>query len=389
MLRIGKVFTSTLTTSLFLDSQVSLTATSLQYIQTAASTAASITVSTLSHISLTQGTFGAGSTVTTQFGIYIGNLTGATNNYGIFGDIASGTGRWNLYMNGTANNYMAGSLGIGSTSLTGYNLRITKNLTGATSTHSVMVDGAIQTDSTNYGAGFRSSVSLAASATTTNLIHYLVIQGSFGASSSATNQMGYWVENLTGATNNYGFYGNIASGTNRWNLYMAGTAANYMAGQTGIGTTTLGSYIFNVGGSVATLVNFNSTNASGFYTTYSTSGTERAYIGLGANTISGLAISDLGIVGSSNIVIASGSGGTETMRIDSNKRVGIGTGSSINASAKVQIDSTTSGFLPPRMTSAQRTAISSPATGLIVYQTDSVEGLYVYSGGSWKSLTMV
>jgi hypothetical protein len=41
------------------------------------------------------------------------------------------------------------------------------------------------------------------------------------------------------------------------------------------------------------------------------------------------------------------------------------------------------------MTAAQRTAIATPATGLIVYQTDSVEGLYVYSGASWKSLTMV
>jgi hypothetical protein len=63
--------------------------------------------------------------------------------------------------------------------------------------------------------------------------------------------------------------------------------------------------------------------------------------------------------------------------------------STIPASAVFEIESTTKGFLPPRMTTTQRTAISSPATGLIVYQTDSVEGLYVYSGGSWKSLTMV
>jgi hypothetical protein len=82
-------------------------------------------------------------------------------------------------------------------------------------------------------------------------------------------------------------------------------------------------------------------------------------------------------------------GTTERMTLSNTGALGLGTGASINASAKVQIDSTTSGFLPPRMTSAQRTAISSPATGLIVYQTDSVEGLYVYSGGSWKSLTMV
>jgi hypothetical protein len=45
--------------------------------------------------------------------------------------------------------------------------------------------------------------------------------------------------------------------------------------------------------------------------------------------------------------------------------------------------------LPPRQTQTQRNAIASPAEGLIVYQTDGVAGLYVYSGGSWKSLTMV
>jgi hypothetical protein len=53
------------------------------------------------------------------------------------------------------------------------------------------------------------------------------------------------------------------------------------------------------------------------------------------------------------------------------------------ASAKVQIDSTTQGFLPPRMTNAQRTAIASPAVGLMVYCTDAVEGLYVYKSTGW------
>ena len=57
-------------------------------------------------------------------------------------------------------------------------------------------------------------------------------------------------------------------------------------------------------------------------------------------------------------------------------------------SAKLQIDSTTQGFLLPRMTSAQRTSIASPALGLIVYQTDGVEGLYVYINSGWKAITM-
>lgn len=62
--------------------------------------------------------------------------------------------------------------------------------------------------------------------------------------------------------------------------------------------------------------------------------------------------------------------------------VGVGT-NSINASSILQVDSTTQGFLPPRMTNAQRSAISSPAVGLIVYCTDATEGLYVYKSGGW------
>jgi hypothetical protein len=52
-------------------------------------------------------------------------------------------------------------------------------------------------------------------------------------------------------------------------------------------------------------------------------------------------------------------------------------------SAQVVINSTTRGFLPPRMTNAQRLAIASPAVGLMVYCTDAVEGLYVYKSTGW------
>lgn len=60
--------------------------------------------------------------------------------------------------------------------------------------------------------------------------------------------------------------------------------------------------------------------------------------------------------------------------------VGSGTKS---ASAALQADATTQGFLPPRMTNAQRTAIASPAIGLMVYCTDTVEGIYVYKSTGW------
>ena len=61
--------------------------------------------------------------------------------------------------------------------------------------------------------------------------------------------------------------------------------------------------------------------------------------------------------------------------------VGInGTGASADVSAMLDVASTTKGFLPPRMTAMQRAAIVSPATGLLVYQSDGTVGLYYNAG---------
>jgi hypothetical protein len=65
--------------------------------------------------------------------------------------------------------------------------------------------------------------------------------------------------------------------------------------------------------------------------------------------------------------------------------VGIGT-TTPSASAALDVQSTTQGMLVPRMTAAQRTAIASPATGLLVYQTDGTAGFYFYNG-AWTSLS--
>lgn len=70
-----------------------------------------------------------------------------------------------------------------------------------------------------------------------------------------------------------------------------------------------------------------------------------------------------------------------------NSLVGIGT-STPNASALLDISSSTKGFLPPRMTIAQRNAIATPAAGLIVHCTNCTPvGPYSYNGASWSSMT--
>jgi hypothetical protein len=101
-----------------------------------------------------------------------------------------------------------------------------------------------------------------------------------------------------------------------------------------------------------------------------------------------------------------------------NAQVGIGVpAENIHPSAELEVKSTTKGFLPPRMTMAERDAIVTPAAGLLIYQTDgdvtnpttnvtipgsvttignnafngttnliSGPGLYYFDGTAWKNV---
>jgi len=223
-----------------------------RYFSSTASTQAATFSAQIYHYQASQGTIGAGSTITNQIGFLVDStLIGATNNYGFYGNILSGTNRWNLYMVGTADNYLAGSLGIGSTSLTGYSLRVTKNITGSTVSYGVRTDGVVQSDVTSTAAYFStSSATQASSFTVNNLRHYEAKQSTFGAGSTVNAQCGFFVENsLTGgAVSNRGFESNLAAASGTWNFYASGTAANYLAGVLNIGTTTLSGFSLDVNG---------------------------------------------------------------------------------------------------------------------------------------------
>ena len=58
------------------------------------------------------------------------------------------------------------------------------------------------------------------------------------------------------------------------------------------------------------------------------------------------------------------------------------------ASSILTVESTTKGFLPPRMTTTEKNAIASPATGLVVYDT-TLNKLSVYTGATWETVTSV
>ena len=66
------------------------------------------------------------------------------------------------------------------------------------------------------------------------------------------------------------------------------------------------------------------------------------------------------------------------------KKIGIGT-STVSASAQLEVQSTTSGVLLPRMTTTQRDAIPSPIDGLVIYNT-STSKLQVRASSAWVDL---
>lgn len=99
------------------------------------------------------------------------------------------------------------------------------------------------------------------------------------------------------------------------------------------------------------------------------------------------------ITGTANQVIASAATGAVTLSLPQSIATSsavqfatLGLGSAVVASSILSITSTTAGFLPPRMTTTQKNAISSPATGLIVFDT-TIGEVQFYNGSSWVSTT--
>lgn len=80
------------------------------------------------------------------------------------------------------------------------------------------------------------------------------------------------------------------------------------------------------------------------------------------------------------------------VKIDS-PNVIIGNGTQ-NTSSILQLNSTTKGFLPPKMTSVQANAIIGPIEGLMIYVTDTggspfnftSKGWWGYNGATWTQL---
>jgi len=254
-------------------------------------------------------------------------------------NLTANTG-YNINASGTADNYFAGRVGIAGTN-SAASVYLARALNDGASSYGFALTASAGTSNTVEVVGFNSYIGATTGASFNQLIHFRGDQASVSGATVQTQYSFYASSGLTGATNNYGFYGSInySAGTTRYNLYMAGTADNYLAGSLGIGVTPRASYKVEVQGNI----NFNSlATTAGRLATYtlgvgdlSTVG-QKAVIGLaGAGTNGYL----------TNITFSNFAGDfynatlTERMRIDSSGNVGIGT-SSPDANSRLTIGST-------------------------------------------------
>jgi hypothetical protein len=187
------------------------------------------------------------------------------------------------------------------------------------------------------------------------------IVGGFRASTSGTNAGALLFDQLGtgGAARLYAYNGTGASA----NILLTANGFSWLnGGNFAIGTTTDAGYKLDVNGTA---------RVSGIFTC--------------SNQVRGtsLAINDATVLSeSSQTLIFAAASWYTLLRV---VKPTIFNGTSINASAQVQIDSTTQGFLPPRMTTTQKNAIASPAAGLMVYDT-TLNLMSVYNGTTWITL---
>jgi hypothetical protein len=288
--------------------------TAAYYSRTQPSTAAAaFTLANLICYSAGLGTIGAGSSVTNAFGFNAepAFIPAATLVAGYRGGIPAATGRYNIYCDGDAQNLftgvstfvtsviaptvgptlaqqhalpavasstlavvgannnfsasqtfgvnvqVAGQLAVGTVATAGsVNVRLNKNVAGATVAYSVLNDPEVQSAVTATAYGSRVVPSTAAAAfTLTTLNAFSASIGTVGAGSAVTNAYAFHAESgwVGAGTINAGFRGAIPSAAGRYNLYMDGTAQNLLAGVTTFSTNIVvgGTEFLLVGASTA------------------------------------------------------------------------------------------------------------------------------------------
>lgn len=279
------------------------------FISTIRTTAGGYNASALTHFYANATSLGAGSTVSVVYAFAVsGGVAVGTTNYGYYANIIAAAGNYQLYMDGTAANYIRSDLRIGTTALIGTEklrvngaintetLVVNQLATIAPVTSSTMDNVVIGSVTPKTGAftslglggfsaptnstvsiglptgtgvnlsvakvvaaapstttsgivGFESQVSSAAAAfTLPSLSHFNASSTTQGAGSTISVVYGFVANNaIASGTTNVGFANYINASANNYGLFFNGTAYNWLNGELGVKTTPNTAYSLNIG----------------------------------------------------------------------------------------------------------------------------------------------
>ncbi len=261
---------------------------------------------------------------------------------------------------------------------------------------------------TTTNAGFKLDVNGTARVSGNLTIPSSILLTSYGSSSFGVNSNGSYYFNQLGAGtgsqniaigSNARALGNYAIAINNGQAEAGGIAVSYTRAASGefavassttyMGLTPITNIYF---GSGKIRQNPDGTYNGGAGTSYTINGSGAYGTNLdgGSVTIAGGKATGTGLGG--DIILSTATSlasGTTLQSLTNRWWIKNNTGtfantSTPNASATMQIDSTTKGFLPPRMTNAQMLAIATPAAGLIVYDTTNNKHCG-YNGTAWQN----
>jgi hypothetical protein len=288
------------------------------------------------------------------------------NDYDEFSAGNTYTNRWAIYQSGSLNtNYFNGKIITGSsTTISTYQLDVTgtTRLTGDTLLTGTLTPSIISFPFANfsnklyiYNGGATTDNSGIGYTTSGGIAIFVGLTGTmlFGARLDATNMTTLNAAMYISTLNTL-FINSCKSAIFSW----GGASENFISFYNGGATTSRTGYGIQGGG-------VNAIYAA-------STGDIKLGVGFDTSTIT-TANSAIYIPNTNNVVI--------------NNNLLIGT-STLIASSILTLNSTTKGFLPPRMTTTQKNAIGTPAQGLVIFDTTLVK-LCVYSGTTWETITSV
>jgi hypothetical protein len=350
--------------------------------------------------------------------IGLGNNSIATNTALGFQVLANANASNTGFNTGVGYQSLSSIVGNGYNTAVGY--QALKNSTASTNTAVGYQAGLNNSASDNVFIGHQAGLASTNTSSTIAIGAYALLSNTTGTALTAIGRgalenatgggnvaIGFWAGRThTTGTNNI-FIGNSSTGvsntdSNRTWIGNSSTTSTWLAGNVLINTTTDAGFKLDVNGTarvqgvltasannitgVLAITNASTATSISMASLLASGATGDTYFSVGrALTNNNSALIGHSTVGGGNYAFITVYGRpANDFVVTSNGQVALGT-STPNASARFTIESTTQGFLPPRMTTTQKNAIASPAAGLVVYDT-TLAKLCVYTT-TWETIT--